>query len=143
MDYVLSNDARAVEAFRPSVEASFRETLLDARETEGETQGQFLDFDLIFVHECGQAFGDVVKQLSAFFKERRLVENILSIKVGIHTCVPEPSIMLCGMAKIFDCIWEMSSLSSMRSTRKLVPPKSSARNLPLSSVTKHNSNLLE
>ena len=63
MDYVLSNDARAVEAFRPGVEASFRETLLDARETEGETKRKFLDVDVVLVHERGQAFGDVIEQL--------------------------------------------------------------------------------
>lgn len=48
------------------------------------------------------------------------------------SCSPEPSMMCCGMAKILDFISKCSTLSSINRTLKFVPPRSSARNFPVS-----------
>lgn len=49
-----------------------------------------------------------------------------------NNCSPEPSMMCWGMAKIFDFISKCSTLSSIRRTLKFVPPRSSAKNFPVS-----------
>lgn len=50
---------------------------------------------------------------------------------------PDPNMMCCGIANIFDFISKWFLLSSMSSTLKFVPPRSRARNLPPSGRQKN------
>lgn len=77
LDNIIALHTLTLETFGPSRKSSLGQALLHARKTKGESQGQFLLVDIIFLHEVSQALSNVVEKLNSKLYEQNLIRTIL------------------------------------------------------------------
>lgn len=137
--------ARTGSRVRGQVRPYLVDAGLAAGEREGEAQRQLRPFEAHVVQEVGDALHDVIEELQGEGGCRALAESLEASRPGSpepdpkqwasgFTSSPVPCMISSGMAKIL--LYMRTDLRPLRiftsSTRKLVPPRSRARNFPFS-----------